>query len=267
MHADHYFTTSQKSDHFVCQDYADSDSFTKKIFLSDGCSNASKSDFGARLLVQHAKNLFPDSFSENDFLQPLLKLCIKSLKLLDLTIDATLPATLLTARVFENQIHSVMVGDGVSYHINKDDSLHLTIIEYDNNAPYYLAYLSDLDWKERYVNLYSLKKTVRKVIIDPIGQVISDVVIADQEDDWHREILDLQELKIYGFLSDGASSFYNSITGKKMETVALLQRMLDFKSYAGEFVARRMISFLKDCKRTNIMYQDDLSMTAIYFGD
>jgi hypothetical protein len=66
--------------------------------------------------------------------------------------------------------------------------------------------------------------------------------------------------------SDGVESFTDE-SGVQVPLHAVLDEVLGFKNYTGQFIARRSARFLKDAAARGWKHSDDFSCAGIYLGD
>lgn len=266
MNADAWFTIG--STHKVCEDYAISlsDDF---IIVSDGCSSARHSDYGARLLARsavlcrwqldnplHFKKLVAD---ESNF----------NCNALRLNADC-LCATLLAASVEKDHFITLTIGDGVVAAFKKDGTILAHEYHFESGAPYYLRYELDKGKKEGYFQEFGNVVTKRTVVITPNG--VESETVSQPFDEDHISFDDkfpISDWDGVAIMSDGAFSFVESVlstTSKqnnKVDTATVYKEMLGFKTYSGEFVHRRVQRAIKDFQARNIQHTDDFSMGVI----
>lgn len=278
MLTDCYFTKG--TDHETCQDYSvcSGDS----VFLADGCSSASNSDMGARILSMIAKkynsSLFYGDIIERDYrLDELLteigKEALEVARLLELNVEA-LFSTLLFLNCekiepyideeIDYKINCAMIGDGVAAFVRQDNSIRVYDIDFSKQAPKYLAYrlfpdfertFWELSYNNRNVTIYDIKD----------GKIENKVsALDDCYDDYYTFCLSKKEFRCGAIMSDGVKTFTNNL-GKPVLLETILPTILDFKQMTPNFLKRRMNRFLKENTKNNISHYDDFSIAAIIF--
>jgi len=270
MSADVYFSIG--SAHQVCQDHAIAhDDF---IVLSDGCSSAKDSDWGARFLTQAASNILKQTkptdlgaFSKN-----VLLAAQSYANKLEIHEDC-LAATLLYAYVKDRAIKAFIIGDGYIIARNKiKNNIIIISHNFDTGAPWYLYYTLNDDLKNGYINKFGNGKfIINKIIMDAKASE-NDSLLLDANVGMATigYTFPLDEFDIVGVASDGLKSFIQhnktntSITTKSIELGEVLKKLLNFKTLSGQFVHRRCQRFLKDFAADNIKHTDDFSLGVLH---
>lgn len=270
MSADAYFAIG--SAHQVCQDHAIAhDDF---IVLSDGCSSAKHSDWGARFITQAASNILkqtkPDDlgvFSKN-----VLLAAQTYANKLEIHEDC-LAATMLCAYIKEKVIKAFIIGDGYIIARNKiKNEIMIIGHNFDSGAPWYLYYTLNDDLKNGYIQRFGNGKfIINKMILDdkvvvsdnlPLDAAVGMAVIG--------YTFPLDEFDIVGVASDGLKSFVKniksntSITSKNVELKEVVKKLFNFKTVTGQFVHRRCQRFLKDYASEDVKHTDDFSLGVLY---
>jgi hypothetical protein len=86
------------------------------------------------------------------------------------------------------------------------------------------------------------------------------------------EIFTPEEVKYIAIASDGLDSFYKTITTETSKTnksipyIEVIDELIAFKNFNGQFVQRRMNKFLKDCERCKWHNADDISLAVVHMG-
>lgn len=261
MNTDHYFVIG--SQHKVCQDYCLS-GFNKGIsyaILSDGCSGSVDTDFGARILAKTAEkiiHLLPEDF----FKIQVISVAADMLNTLSLPKES-LDATLLAAITDGTNYHIKAYGDGVIAKVMEDNSVEISIIEFKSGAPYYLNYLINPNRHYAYIDQFGTQRRVYKYNNNFL--LCTEETFSTCE---YVEIGDCKGLKSIVLISDGALSFMEIVNNdakiyEGIEPSEIIKELTGFKNIKGEFVQRRMKSFLKYCAKEEIKHTDDLSVAAI----
>lgn len=258
--------------HKVCQDYAHhgNEKFPY-VIVSDGCSGSPFTDIGSRILTRVVTDSFlaggdPDHkeiINEANEIRRLMCLPPESLD-----------ATLIWAYVRNGKYKISLFGDGVFVKTSKDGKMQVVRVEYPSGAPLYLNYSLDSTRMKGYKNMFTLLRRVYTYTLSTDGSIANLVTTEDSDgeldfcDEW-----DYDDLTSISLMSDGLFSFYelqSTATSKSESAVEpndVLRKLLDFKGFQGDFVARRMQRFHKDCEKWNWFHADDLSLATIYLGN
>jgi hypothetical protein len=259
--------------HHICQDYVYAGEVNGKplAIVSDGCSSAPHSDWGSRFLTTFLrKEIYQNpSQSLESIYRLVAKLSANQLLALDLPKEA-LRATLLSVSLEDNNFVAGIWGDGFIFaRRRKDGVLVLIKREFTSGAPYYLQY--DLENMQAFYKTEFPGKYTRTCITYENDTIMDHIVHEiDVGMQCCFEQFSLQEYDFVGVMTDGINSFKKSL----VDTTSISQYdvkwdelapvFLAFKSFAGEFVHRRMQRVLKDSIKQNITHYDDLGVAAIY---
>lgn len=297
MNSDTFFTGTKT--HKVCEDYCRSGQFrweTSNLsyaILSDGCSSSPDTDVGARLLTLATLKTLPftaialNSGLDGRFLQPS-KILDYAVAMLDHTLDPDrrpdapaactlnlhcLDATLLVACEVPTGVMVSVSGDGFVLARRHDGAA--MVHEFDcGGAPTYLSYLWEPERKAAYHVQFGGKRTitVRKHTFDPLTSMVVSVHnewpflgkadYAGEASPFYTFHLPKTTYDLVLLCSDGIKSFQTP-DFQTVPVEEVLPHLLSFKSFAGEFVTRRMQSFLK---YTDWQHNDDLGVAGIYLG-
>lgn len=272
MNVDSFFTIG--STHKVCQDYVLHSNKEDKpyVILSDGCSTATDSDFGSRLLC---KSLEPLIYNKDYNIHSLLDGVIRNAHTLSRALnlhDDSLSATLVFAKVIENNFKAFAVGDCVIAAKHKNGTLYFVEYEFVSGAPYYLRYEIN-NIKNGYFKEFGkeVKRHSYWMRSDKNGFEISDVVIEsfDFKEIFFEETFSMEDYEFISIMSDGARSFQKTvISSTTKQNVPVLpeestREILAFKGYFGEFVQRRCQKAFKQFKDQGIHNYDDFSIGVI----
>lgn len=279
------------STHFVCQDYARSGTYPLPyVLLSDGCSGSEDSDLGARCLVHAAENSLNyvsliSNRSEPEYsLEPLS--LISRTRLLHKSWDSEcLDGTLLSLVIKGNEYIFDCYGDGVLIKKYKNNSkLEVFQIEYTSNAPAYVNYLSSIRGNGYLEKFGGIKKHSKYEINNITSYSLQEEIyifnsLKDRKElsetswvdlPWYHESGLIQDLEYMVIASDGIFSCHPKGQDSNLDFTLLhvLPKLLDFKSFAGDFVKRRLQAFTKrDCPQNQMEHGDDISLGVIYFGE
>jgi hypothetical protein len=268
MRSDSYFSIGKT--HIVCEDYARSGKIKNGLYagmpyaiLSDGCSGASDTDIGARLLVLHAETLLQNAPPKEPFEENLL---------IDITEDTTsrmeglptdcLAATVLIARwVPPNNIEVLVYGDGVVAAQDFEGNLSIIDVSYPSGAPHYLSYKLDQALEKQYQETYGgLRETC----------VFNQNRWSNPETGTGPLTLNysLNDIETVMIFSDGVGSFQQwdpeGLYPTAIPVEEIVTHMFDIKVWAGPFIIRRARKFLSDfCVKHHWQHRDDFSVAAI----
>ena len=250
--------------HIVCEDYALSGMHrgTHYVILSDGCSAETNVDVGARILCHTTEKLVKSplfNLIENDFmtLNTLIldkaKLACNLLGLPYSILHATLIMTIAdsqTTKVF-------MFGDGAFAYKTKSNDIVKTVVSYDVNAPWY-PYYSD------HINQYfnsDIKVQIKTITNNE--KSIANFDVCELKNNVTIFTLDSNELDCLMITSDGVESYIKD--NEFVSTIDMLDEYVDFKSFTGSFVQRRLKAIERKDKKENRFHDDDVSIGAINY--
>ncbi|HVI40673.1 MAG TPA: protein phosphatase 2C domain-containing protein [Anaerovoracaceae bacterium] len=261
--------------HHVCQDYAAHGSFLKEPFaiVSDGCSSSPDTDFGSRFLTKVCLDYFSSLHKvvEVNNLKQIISEADYYSRNLGLPAEA-LDATLLFAKVKDQNYQIVCAGDGVIAKLKRDGAIEITQIEYDSGAPYYLNYQLLEKRNEGYKEKFGL---LRRIKTYSIVKGIPTSIITKEDDDGNIFLEEgpAADYVALAVMSDGILSFMETVrtatskTNVPVEPYKVLTELLSFKSYTGVFVQRRFQRFRKDCEERGWFSMDDISIGAVHLGE
>jgi serine/threonine protein phosphatase PrpC len=259
-HADAHYAIG--ASHLTCQDYAlaETGDFGAYAIVADGCSSSANSDVGARLLASSAARMLriePNHVAATAIVEGAVR-AAEAVALEPVCLDATL----MWAHIADDEVRVTVSGDGVVAAVREDGSIESWSIEYDRAAPAYLSYLTD---ESRLVELVAMGQTRRIERRSTSGVATHEGPLA-REPYLFELAIDRDHYSLVALLSDGARSFV-SRTGEPVSLERVLAELLDFKSLAGQFVARRMRRFLtKQCSERGWSARDDLAVAALVTG-
>ncbi len=235
------------------------------VVVSDGCSTAPYSDFGARII---ASSVVPYLHLQDKdaFCHSVLVEAVARCRTLGLPQNS-ISATLMCIALDEHYFRVKCIGDGIIATLTNDGTFAFHEIRFRHNAPFYLYYEFNEQLKsgylERFGHIYSIHST-------------------DNEDSWKSERKINQhkitceefnfarkDYKMVAVMSDGVSSFFKNVsqgTGRvseSAETKDIVTELLSFKGYAGEFVQRRMNKAMQTLKDDGYKNSDDVAVGAI----
>jgi len=283
--------------HTICEDYALTGKINNDIsyaIVCDGCSSSKDVDVGARLLAysaatqlkiiySHKNNIGKkDNFEkENINLRRAIITMANSLRLqLGLSIDA-LNSTLLII-VSDALISKVFIfGDG-GYVTKFNDCIIYNHIEYESDAPYYLAYLLDSRKNDNYSEVFGKENiNIKTHYFDlKTNKWKTSIKTCDfnREFIYNHTCFSIDNAIFIALVSDGVVSYREPIeqeedldlkiplTQIKLQEINyldIIQRMVAYKNVKGEFVKRRMNRIKRDCVKENLFHYDDISVATI----
>ena len=279
MNQDSAFTIGRT--HKVCEDYAKAGVVKDKpyVLLADGCSSATDTDFGARLLVKAAEKWIYHPFENEDGIGKAAIIIEAETYRNALKLgDDSLCATLLAAKIDGLFFNVHVFGDGMIAMRNRENgSFKVTKWDFSSGAPYYLCYELAEQRNDYFKNFPNTKY---KITYYSISADFSEIETSVQEGDFYTYLNErgpgfhqsyhIGEYDLVAIMSDGISSFSQvvktdtGITNKTVPEWCILKELLAFKNYNGNFVQRRFNrafeKFAKDGWRNN----DDVSLGVIY---
>lgn len=241
-------TFIKQGEHGICQDYVltNNDLEKPRLVLSDGCSSSPNTEIGSKLIVlDRLNNNY--IFEKYDEYKKILG-------------NYFYDATLLELKIIGDYFQIFIYGDGFLLCKYKNGNIILQNYEYESNAPYYLSYKLDTCRKNEYINNFKDSK-----------YIIHKYNFYNKEISYKREeyknihspyyLYKVNEIETIIIGSDGINSF------KKENDILLLQdlclRILDFKTYKGEFLKRRMNKLIKELNIEGYSNFDDISLAAL----
>jgi hypothetical protein len=280
MNTDTFFTIG--CTHEICEDYACSNYRTNEgiqgdpfVVISDGCSSARHSDFGARILARSSLPYLKEGASATKLLHGTIGTSAAISRALNLHEDA-LAATLLAATVKDNNCIVYRFGDGVLALMDTVGNLEIRHREFftpgrASGAPYYPRYELDSDLKAKYEHEFGHLTRETTWILDAGGEIVN---VQEEElfyDGFSEMFFDTNHYLFIALISDGIASFSRTVetsTGRSNEPIPLttvIHELLAFKGYKGRFVQRRGNKAFKLFAKLGWKNADDVSMGVISF--
>lgn len=261
---DTFFTIGKT--HKICQDYASAE--LRLICVSDGCSSSPNTDFGSRILTKIAIQQYRTNITINPNL--IIDKCYQCCDVMHLPYCA-LDATLLFAAMEDNKINVTMVGDGTLVARKKDKSVIIKHINYKGNAPLYLSYFKDKSRKKAREEFYDCTKIIETIQMIPSAPIsLSEEISTNEIENFS---FNCDEYEMVSLMTDGIQSFSKEVISQTTKTVepcndiTLIQNLIDYKNYNGQFVQRRCQKYLKECHDQKIMNNDDFTIATIFTRD
>ena len=271
MHSDFYYEIGHS--HTFCEDYAISQKESELSFaiVSDGCSASYLVDVGARILTHAASDYIRKNVTAANLstlvspIIPILDSAKKASIQLGLPLCA-LDCTLIMAISNGKDTKVLLYGDGCIVVKHKNGALDYIVVEYESGAPYYPGYLLNDLRNEGYHREFGRSNVVIKK-----GTILQDVNSEDSAIFDLKNIYDITQWKFVdidfiSIMSDGIGSFEKTDCHEHIPIIKSIKDVVSYKSFAGQFVERRMKGLRKDHKKENIGHYDDLSVGTIYLG-
>ena len=267
--------------HEKCEDYTSHQD--NLILVSDGCSSAQKTDIGARIICESAKQHKAYQFKKG----LLMPFCSRIIKMIGLP-DECLYATLLTAYIENNQILIEAIGDGNIIIKTKDGILHILSMSYSKSAPYYMGYLIDKNNDFLWVSMENNNFIITYTKIDLEDNIFHKIrstkdyrfnadtfVCNNSSFDFSPRknsiTLPVENVEWVALSSDGLNSFYKrdiEVDGinsyyQPVEHISVIKELMKINNTNGRFVQRRVNRFRKRCNDLNWHNEDDVSLAVL----
>jgi hypothetical protein len=276
MNADSFFCIGKT--HAICQDYAEVGS--DHVIISDGCSTAKESNIGAILLCRAAKHTL-QRYQHHDidtFLHTVSVTANHYALSLELPQES-LYATLGIVRGKQRGFEAILYGDGVIAGRRRGERIwDVSNFEYPSGAPYYLAYKLDEESRGKYFNLFGVESVLTGYEVGTACDFGTCYSVKKGDNVRRGEAFLAPLIRDYPYkdydmvavMSDGACSFQKTVstgTSKRQEPVhvcEVLERLLGFKNYHGQFVQRRCKAAFRDFSEQNYFNTDDFSIGVLH---
>jgi len=270
--------------------------------VSDGCSSSPNTDLGARILsysiAEEIKNIYNNSanfmFSFNtDSCITRARTSLEALKVSQESLDAT---SLISYSV-DNNTEVLVYGDGCVAIGFEDGRILVINFEFPNGFPFYLNYQPE--YSIRHGQWYKIQGqeypcTITSSIINNDGSFLEldkecspefsfsankkSVSIFVRQDHYGGRVYfhageNTSLPKFMVSMSDGISLFYEtedkgtSLINSNIDYRNVINEVLNFKNFNGKFMQRRLNRFIKFCQNNDWHHSDDISFSAIYFGE
>jgi len=280
--------TVQGASHHVCQDYAsagtppgeDGDAWA---VVSDGCSSAPDTDWGARLLARaagaHVGSLVPECPGDpaswlaaaERYHDRVIGEAAAHARALGLTPPA-LTATLLTARTLGNRLVVAAYGDGVvALRERNTGRWRVLALSFADGKAAYPSYRLDPDTLALFRGLEANERRVAALTLPGgEGEGAAEAPPAALESDFLLWALPREAYDTVALLSDGATSFTKPPDGgnggarSPVELYEVLPLLLDFRLMTCGFARRSLHSWQKASRKRGWEHYDDLSLAALY---
>lgn len=259
FYADSYFTIGNA--HITagkpCQDYAVTGVAGDGVcaVVSDGCSTGGRTDVGARVVAHatvEAIRLLPAAEPAN---QRYIISSGRDLLGLDKS-DMLATCISVHAKPFRGTIK--VQGDGVAAIKFEDGLIRMHRFDWNNNTPFYPAYVANGNEGAFFAahggeDAFALEE--ERIYRD--GEIETEIWQAGTGARGVVIGLPLERIQFAAVFSDGVTQ----IDGVDWKDA--VRELLNFKNFNGEFVKRRAIRFLKECRERGKGPIDDFSMAVI----
>lgn len=269
MNADAFFTIG--STHPICQDFALSGVTDDMAYavVSDGCSSAPDTDWGARLLAKSTELSLRRTGGVIG--EPVFKAADLHRHGLELPPNSLL-ATLGWVLMRKGHPHfgGCLYGDGniIARHRNTG-KLQVVTVEFTSGGPYYLKYGFTPGDREEYLKKLGWGKFIITTIDDEV--VVDEMPAQSGMNGWAFSF-SRSEYDMVAIITDGLSHFSKkvtaptSITKESVEIDSILKEVMAFKGYAGTFLRRRCHKAFERFKELNYINEDDFGIGVVYDG-
>lgn len=271
--ADAYFRKGYS--HLVCEDYAVASTLgtVPYAIVSDGCSSSPRTDVGARLLASAAAA----SLKTGNGFEPyaVIQKASDAARILELHPDS-LDATLSVAYYYNQKFHISLTGDGVIVLRRRSGEILTAVYSFSPEMPPYLNYIMDVSRKESYMNV----QPDMSVHVEPCNEEFQQIFWRSTERGYKGQGFDplvasfevpAAEYDLVVLLSDGIETFRKLEPSMSIHFSEIIDEILAFKSYAGEFITRRCNKFFKSLKTRfdgmNVDHSDDFSIASLYISE
>lgn len=256
--------------HWLCQDYVlQGRKPFPWLILADGCSAVPDSDVGARLLALNARRLLPrfartaeDEKERNARHRQLGRGIARraARQASELSLDPTaLDATLLVAWCDGARVWVHLYGDGCIAVRRADGGVAAILVEYAENAPYYLSYLLDTGRCALYREMIGDPATAQSI------HYLNETGVTTRLEPFDSPTvfdLSLDALQAVVVATDGLYSFVSADTGERLDPLLVARDLLDFPDVQGDFVRRRLRQLLVDYGQQRAFNVDDIGLGA-----
>ncbi len=257
------------------------------IVLSDGCSSGSykdkgnnkkviHTDIGARVITCSAVKAGVPTIGGWNYGLPDVPRFIKT-NVLDKIITAKtalglktddMLATCIYAAIDETGGFIQFIGDGYIAIRYNDGSIAVGELEWQHNMPLYLSYNLSREIEEftdihRATNNGKEAMKLKTWTIPAEEEKLSFKDINSAIQGYDVPLENINQIKDIVIFSDGVADF-QSANGTKADIAEVIAELMDFKTYNGEFVKRRVSAALKMYEKVSVRPNDDFSMAVIH---
>jgi len=260
--------------HDICEDYirhGTLDNDDSYVVLADGCSSASDTDIGSRLMVLERirqLRIRPNEIFLNN--PSFINICIEKGRSFDLEIDNFSATLLSVTHRMEGKFIVEMYGDGCYIARKRTGEIEIYRRTFTSGAPYYLMYGYDERLKSKYLERFPGNVITEKIVVngDSVTKTIEeDIEVQFYEPNGEVALFD-DEYDMVAVTSDGVESFNKKLSPvDKINFIDVVKQCFSIKSFSGEFVKRRCKRFNKDFEKNGYGHYDDFSFGAIYIEE
>lgn len=287
LNVDGYYEIGKN--HSICEDYIFTERFSDDFLYGvvlDGCSGSAATDIGARIMAHHVKKAireqlkFNPLFAETDPMTLVLPLAqkimmgeaIQTAKMMDLPPEC-LDVSILIVMALRRQnkiIYSVIGwGDGVAI-VKRPSDIFIYSVNYQPSSigegPYYLNYFLDPRRSEMYKESFPAELEMRSAIINTgDGKTIIKTDKRPYNTPTTLQIIStIQEpISSVSVSSDGLKTFNYCQIDEDSSLIWAAKRAVDFQSFEGVFVERRMKALARRDAKECVNHYDDISLVSI----
>ena len=265
INADSFFTIGKT--HQACQDYAVSASQGDYIVVSDGCSSVPDTDIGARILVKKAEEyLRLLRYGRCSELGSLTRYSVQEgahiIQALGVR-QSCLAATLLVAWKYRNTIETLVAGDGfVIGRFRETGDLHIYQYSYASGAPFYLYYTLSEKYMHDYFLDFGTTRTGISTCVFSDGRPPIITSWSEAAEFCLGPVFSLEQYDLVAMMTDGVASFTSC--SNLIPAIDVIQELLAFKTYQGEFVQRRCRRAFELFNEIGWVNTDDVAVAAIF---
>lgn len=249
------------------------------VCVSDGCSSGGHTDIGSRVITLSTIRAVMDRnlrIPINTDIQPgFIADAINTYSLVSRTAlsitNEDMLATSIYAVLNEHGGYIHMLGDGACAIKYKDGTIAVAVVDWEQNTPYYPIYRENLqefiDVHMRFNNGERSAKITSIITSEvtpsikylPVEKAVQGHIIRLYEDE-------MKDIECIGIFSDGVTDFQDERKNDRLPVKMVIDEMMSFKNYTGEFVKRRVSAALKTLAREDIHPNDDFSMAVIHIN-
>jgi len=272
------------------------------IIVADGCSSSKMTDFGSRILAHSCHRALHKAYhggimgelqetEDNDgyttdeklrehIMNEVIYTSMDTLDRFSLPYDVG-DATLMYAYVFNNKVYVHGYGDGNLIMKMRHPEGKFTLwdnFQYESNAPFYLSYRMDVLRKKGYLdheNFGGLNFVEKSYNTLENGKPFN--IIKDDCTEIITRSGSIENIDSITLSSDGMESYSLSLkrlredenppTEEEIQSLKpynIMQRMVAYKNFKGEFVKRRMKRLKQEVEKIGGEHFDDVSSATIW---
>lgn len=245
----------------VSQDYALANALypsTALAVVSDGCSGANaNTDIGSRVLSWSFYEWFISNRGNVQNISTLLDVFKE--KMFTNNINDYL-ATLVALWANDGKANVIFFGDGEVVIKYRSGDFEFIQIEFENNMPFYLAYLLMDNFEQFFCKFKAEIKTSCFSVNGCVEEKVVPVSNKDLIDGIHLSF-DTDNIESIFITTDGLSQTFG------IDKNSFIAEMFNFKTLNGSFLKRRMLNLCKKFNKENKGWIDDFSIAGFIFGE